>query len=315
MKFLIVLIFFLGFTQAEETVPNIEALIAQKQKKLYRSIDDLNDTDAEYTVKKMLTGLFGLKPYNENYLMPFSYREGSYTSYTPSDEYTNVEAEIQISLQYDLYTDLFGLDEVYSLAYTQKSMWQVYAKSSPFRETNYNPEFIISFPLYHASDTLSLKMFRFSISHQSNGQGNITELDYNLTQAEDIVEKSWIENRSRSWNYMTGMLVMQHRSLFIGLKGWYRFDDGAEDDNPDLLDYLGHGELSLLLPYGKGVYKARFRQNFQTGYGAMEGSFSYPLANHDNVYFYAKVFSGYGETLIDYNHYITKFSVGFSFSR
>ncbi len=315
MNALIVLIFLLGCVAAEETVPNIEALIAQNQKKLYHSIDDMNDTDARYTVKKILTGLFGLKPYNENYLLPFAYREGHYTSYTPSDKYTNIEAEMQISLQYDLYTDLFGLDEVYSLAFTQKSMWQIYEKSSPFRETNYHPEFLISFPLYHASDILSLKMFQVSLAHQSNGQGNVTKLDYNLSTIENISQKSWIENRSRSWNYTTGMLVMQHRALFLALKGWYRLDDGTEDDNADLLKYMGHGEVSLLVPYGKGLYKTRFRRNFQTGYGLLEGSFSYPMANHDNVYIYAKIFSGYGETLIDYDQYVTKFSIGFSFSR
>ncbi|MBN2894624.1 MAG: phospholipase A [Campylobacterales bacterium] len=315
MNVLVALMVLLGYVAAEESVPNIEALIAQNQKKLYRSIDDMNDTDAKYTVKKMLTGLFGLKPYNENYLLPFSYREGHYTSYAPSDTYTNIEAEMQISLLYDLYTDLFGLDEVYSIAYTQKSMWQIYAKSSPFRETNYHPELLINFPLYHASDTLSLKMFQVALSHQSNGQGNITKLDYNLSAVQEISQQSWITNRSRSWNALTGMLVMQHRALFIALKGWYRFDDGRDDDNADLLKYLGYGEVSLLLPFEKGLYKARFRLNIQTGYGTMEGSFSYPLANHENVYFYAKMFSGYGETLIDYNHYITKFSIGFSFSR
>jgi phospholipase A1 len=298
----------------DNNVTNQELLHLQ-DKKFLQSIDDLNDTDAEVILKKRVRGLFGLKPYEDNYLLPFAYREGVYTSYNPSDVYKNIEAEMQISLQYDAYTNLFGLDETYSFSYTQKSMWQIYTKSSPFRETNYNPEFFISFPIYHSSDTLSLKMLRFSISHQSNGQGNITKLDYNVSLQGDDFQESWVENRSRSWNYATAMAMLQHKSLFIMLKGWYRFKDGADDDNPDLIDYLGHGEMSLYFPYNKALMKAKWRQNFITGKGAIEGSYSYPFANQENVYWYAKIFSGYGETLIDYNNYITKFALGFSFSR
>ncbi len=46
--------------------------------------------------------------------------------------------------------------------------------------------------------------------------------------------------------------------------------------------------------------------------GAVEATHSYPLIHN---YFFAKIFSAYGESLIYYDKYITKFSIGFSFSR
>ncbi len=314
MKILFLILTFFALLYSDSNVTNCE-LIQMQNKKFLHSIDDLNDSDAQNILTKKVRGLFGLKPYHENYLLPLSYREGEYTSYTPSDEYTNVEAEMQISLQYDVYTNLFGFDETYSLSYTQKSMWQIYTKSAPFRETNYNPEFFVSFPIYHTSDFLSLKMLRFSLSHQSNGQGDITLLDTNITANGTNIKETWIQSRSRSWNYTSIMAIMQHKSLFLMLKAWYRFKEADKDDNPDLIDYLGHGEMSMYYLYGKSLFKAKWRQNFQTGNGAIEASVSYPFANQENVYWYAKVFSGYGETLIDYNNYITKFAIGLSFSR
>jgi len=207
MKLLLLVFFIISTSWAENSASNRE-LVHLQDKKFLRSIDDVNDTDAENIITKKVRGLFGLKPYLENYLLPFGYREGDYTSYTPSDKYTNKEAELQISLQYDAYTNLFGLDEIYSFSYTQKSMWQIYTESAPFRETNYNPEFFVSLPIYHSSDVLSVKMLRVSLSHQSNGQGDITELNQDIKPAstEDF-EKTWLESRSRSWNYTSAMLI------------------------------------------------------------------------------------------------------------
>lgn len=317
MKAILSILLLTTLLSAEDDLSTFQE-IEQQNSRFYKSIDTIEDEDAKNTVEKKIKGLFGLKPYNDNYLLPFGYREGTYTSYTPSDEYRNIEAEMQLSLSYDVYADLVGLNETYTFAYTQKSMWQIYTESGPFRETNYNPEFIISIPIYHSSEFLSLKMLRLTASHQSNGQGNITAADINVTidESDSIFEPTWIQNRSRSWNYLSATLVMQHKSLFLGIRSWYRLpEDPLTDDNPDFIDYYGQGELFLIHPYGKALAKFTIRHNFETAKGAMEASVSYPFARQDNVYWFAKVFSGYGETMIDYNNYITKFSIGFSFSR
>jgi phospholipase A1/A2 len=68
-------------------------------------------------MQKWLNRDFGLKPHKVNYILPYSYREGVYKSYVPTDEYRNIEAELQVSLKLYLGTGLFGLNESYYLAY------------------------------------------------------------------------------------------------------------------------------------------------------------------------------------------------------
>lgn len=289
----------------------------QENKRLrmvYQELEPVEDNETAETIRQSVTGDFGLKPYHVNYLLPFSYRQGNYESYVPSDHYKNIEAELQISFRLDFFSNLFGLHEIYTAAYTQRSFWQVYAASAPFRETNYQPELFVTFPTYVRK--MPLKAVMVGFGHQSNGQGNITEADItdvNLTADPGLAP--YLRNRSRSWNYLWGEAAMQFGSVFTEFKLWYRLPEHGKDDNPDLIDYLGHGDVKFILPYGKSVTTLMLRQNFMTGKGAQELTWSYPVDRQENVFWYLKVFSGYGESLIDYNNYVTKFSVGFSFSR
>ena len=278
-----------------------------------KSLDNIEDNETKQTISDHILSNFGLKAYQDNFLI-VGYRKGEYENYTVSDEYTNHEAEMQISLSYDVTSNLFGLDEVYSVALTYHAFWQIFTKSAPFRETNYNPEAFVTFPVYTES-WLGLKAFKIApFAHMSNGQGNIqTVLDENnITTPSD---NTFFQNRSRSWNYAYASLYFQHRTLFTELTAWYRYPDEGGDDNPDLIDYLGYGSLTFYFPYKRHLFKTMARYNFEKGNGAVEGTWSYPLSNSQSTYLYFKAFSGYGESLIDYNNYITKFSLGLSFSR
>jgi len=282
-----------------------------------KSLDYIEDNDTRQTVIDHIKADYGLRAYNENYLI-VGYREGNYNSYVPSDEYINHEVEMQISLSYDFGSNFFGLDEVYSGAITLRSFWQVFTESSPFRETNYNPEVFVTIPTYTDS-WIGLKAVKFSpFAHMSNGQGDITDADFTGSLPSSLpstIDPNWLTNRSRSWNYMYGTLFFQQGPIFAELTAWYRYPEAVTtDDNPDLIDYIGHGSATIYLPYKKHLFKTMGRYNPETGYGAIEGTWSYPIEGQ-STYLYLKVFSGYGESLIDYNNYVTKFSLGFSFSR
>jgi len=294
-----------------------DSSLHQENKRLryiYSELDPVEDNETAETIRKVVVSDFGLKTYHVNYLLPFSYREGQYDSYVPSDKYINVEAEMQLSFRLDFFANLFGLDEWFSAAYTQRSFWQVYATSSPFRETDYQPEIFVTFPTY--SHQIPMKAVSAGFAHQSNGQGNITKQDFtdvNLTGVTAV--EPYLRNRSRSWNYLWVGGLMQFDSVFMEFRLWYRLPERGTNDNPDLIDYLGHGSLKFSLPYGKSLSTLMLRQNFLTGKGAQEFTWSYPLGQRENVFWFLKVFTGYGESLIDYNNYVTKFSAGFSFSR
>jgi outer membrane phospholipase A len=57
------------------------------------------------------------------------------------------------------------------------------------------------------------------------------------------------------------------------------------------------------------------RFNPSTKYGALEGSYSYPMWWRDDLFWYVKIFDGYAQNLIDYNIHVSNISLGISFSR
>jgi len=249
---------------------------------------------------------FGLTPYQPNYVLPFGYTGYDYKEYTPNDgEYLNYEAELQVSFKFALARDLLGWGETYYAAYTQRSFWQIYKQSSPFRETNYSPELFMTIPMGEKS-TFGPKMLTFGYWHLSNGQGNIEKTD-NVERYPEFV------NRSRSLNRLYTKFTFQHQSLVWDMMLWYPFGNYA-DDNPDIMDYFGYGSISAMYFYKKHLFTARVQGNPATQKGALELTYSYP-GKVKGVYFFGKLFTGYGESMIDYNHNVTKISFGISFSR
>lgn len=297
---------------------------------------DTNTTETAKLVEANLYGdFFGLRPYETNFILLVGYATHKYprysstvhpNNYTPEylEEYgyygKNTEAEFQLSLTKMLMYNLFGWKEYLNFAYTQKVWWQCYSASAPFRETNYMPEMFIGVPLPQSiNSTYGLKLAKLGIVHESNGQDGY---------------------RSRSWNriYLSGQ--WQWENLFLTTRVWYKMPERKKydgyfegmpnpatgqyepnvtgDDNPDILNYLGYGDVKLKYLYGKHEVGALLRYNFGAGgqeRGAIDFHWSYPFLNSENTFWYVKLFSGYGESLIDYDRSVTKALFGFSFSR
>ena len=271
-------------------------------------IEEVDDPLTKKTMTIWQEGRFGLRPYRVNYFLPYGYQKNKYKSYLPTDEYKNYEAELQVSLKLNVTNNLLGLDEKYYMSYTHTAFWQVYAHSSPFRETNYNPEGFVIFPVSDRKTFVHMRSVKFAIAHRSNGVGDNKDFEY-------PDEYIYLENRSRSINYLYTTITAQHASLISELTLWTRIPESKEDDdNRYIMDYIGYSSVDFKYFSGEQIFTLMARGNFATGYGAVEVTYSRPMPVN-NVFFYAKIFSGYGESLIDYDNYITKFSVGFSFSR
>ena len=270
---------------------NVSLKIQQANKNLYSNLTPVNDKQTQQSIKQMYYSTYNLHPFRANYFLPVSYGVGrNYSNASNSTKKTSIQ--FQFSLRYDFATNVFGLHGIYSVAYTQHSFWQAYSKSAYFRESNYNPEIFFTIPNPWKDHNKYVKAFRFSLEHQSNGRGGKYE---------------------RSWQFLAASVYTQYKDIFIKLKGWMRIY-GPRDYNPDLLNYLGHGSLQLTLPYKKNVFKLLLRSNL-SNHGAMKLSYSYPIADTNGLFLYVQAFSGYGETLIDYNHYVNSCSIGFSLSR
>jgi phospholipase A1 len=278
----------------------------------YFYTEDITNIETKKAMNDWLSSNFGLKPHKTNYLLPFGVREGHYDQYVASDEYRNIEAELQVSLKLNVTNNVFGLNESYNLSYTHTSFWQIYSPSSPFRETNYNPEFFVVFPIEDRS-LMRLKSVTTGLAHLSNGQGNIQDSSIPTELSSIPAVQPYLRNRSRSVNYLYAKADMQYDNFIVDVTAWIPYFGSDLSDNPDLVDYTGLTKLGVKYFYGKNLITLDTNLNFFTGRGSVTATYSYPI--YDGAFFYTKLFSGYNESLIDYNNNLTKLSIGFSFSR
>ena len=266
-------------------------------------IESIENKKTKESMQNWFDGNFGLKPHEVNYILPYGYTQDPYTSSVPKVEYNNIEAQLQVSLKLNVAKNIFQLNEKYYLAYTQRAFWQLYTDSAPFRESLYSPEAFVEFPIEDEDSWMRLYSLRLGYKHESNGQPNTEGITFENNQT--------LDNFSRSINYIYVNLRTQHKSIVSDFKLILPISDLS--DNPDIMDYRGFLETKFTYFMEEHMFTLMGRVNPSTLRGAGELTYSYPLLNDAN--FYIQVFGGYGESLIDYNRNLSKYSVGFSFSR
>jgi phospholipase A1 len=255
---------------------------------------------------------FVITPHKPNYLLPVSYSKHTVDYQNANTvvgsandfEQQNIEVKFQFSVKTPIWDKIY--DSPFSLyfAYTQVSFWQAYNGdfSSPFRETNYEPEIFLSWlgdiPI---GDDWHLNVVDFSLVHQSNGRGG---------------------NISRSWNRLSSNLIFANQNKAFIFHPWYRIPeddqvageplDPSLDNNPDITDYMGHGEMLFIYKYDNSTFSFKSRNNLESNFsrGAVEASWSFPI--HNKMKGYVQIFSGYGQNMIEYNMHNTAIGIGFS---
>ena len=193
----------------------------------------------------------------------------------------HVELRFQLGFKTKLIERAAGSAADLWFGYTQQSYWQAFnaEASRPFRETNYQPELMAVLPIDAGIGGLRLRFLNLGLAHQSNGQSG---------------------SRSRSWNRVYAQAGLEHGALSLTTRIWKRLPEGAEDDNPDILDYMGRGDISVLWRRDGHELSLTARRNFSTRHGMVEAAWAFPLAS--GLKGYVQLFSGYGQSLIDYNH-------------
>ena len=285
---------------------------------LYSNLDPLNNDESTNTLVQLSSGKFGLRAYYPNYAIV------SYTDRLPQGDpvldgtisgdpaYINTETKFQISLRADYITEWFGFSQMWTGAYTQTSYWQLFIDSSPFRETNYKPELFVTFPFYHKLDMIGMKAITFGYKHASNGQPDSTD----AVPEREYTDGPYKNSRSRSWNRLYVRGYFQWQNFFAELTLWHRMqEEYATNDNPDITDFYGDGALELGYVHKKLLTRLTLRPSFSSGNVSGELEMSYPVPLSDNVFFYLQGFSGYGQSLIDYNAYVNQVGFGLSISR
>ena len=242
-------------------------------------------------------GDWAITPHGPTYFLPLTYinkpNEQSLESLPESEgeSFGNYEAKLQFSFKIPLWINMFGQSSSLYFGYTQMSLWQMYNSeiSAPFRETNYEPELMLGFPLTRQFLGMDMNGLLLSFNHQSNGHSRPL---------------------SRSWNRVVANLLFSKGDFVVNLRPWYRIpEDENDDDNPDIEQYLGNGEVQVFYKHGDNVFGGMIRNNLrEDNKGAVQLDWSYQI--HPKVKSYVQLFSGYGESLIDYNHSVTRIGVG-----
>jgi phospholipase A1 len=240
--------------------------------------------------KQANSNAFLMRAYKPNYFLPVTYTTNRLDNPVYDFKPQQIESKFQLSFQFNWWDHPFGTDSRFYFAYTQLSLWQTYnTESAPFRETNYEPEAGLDVTINQDLMGLNFRKVRASFIHQSNGQGGL---------------------RSRSWNRLALQTAFGRGNFAGALRGWYRIPESrATDDNPDITDYLGYGDLLLAYKFPKGTLSATLRNNLKSNNrGSIEIDYSFPLNKH--IKGYVQYFNGYGESLIDYNRSINRIGIG-----
>jgi phospholipase A1 len=241
-------------------------------------------------------GAFNFRPHRESYLLPINYstssNDGPFQDFTPAGlKSQHTELTYQLSFKMKMMEQLAHTPLDLWFAYTQQSYWQAYnrAASSPFRETNYQPELMLVSPLYLDVGLFDIRYLNLGAVHQSNGQTSTL---------------------SRSWNRVYAEMGAERGDLGLTLRLWKRLDNARSDnDNVDIADYLGHGDLRVVYRMKGYELSMLGRRNFQKRHGAVQLGLAIPLSANLKGYF--QLFSGYGQSLIDYNYSQKSLGAGF----
>jgi phospholipase A1 len=241
-------------------------------------------------------GTWLIRPHEPLFILPLRYSDNPNGSpESPSHPapfpvpLENTEIEFQLSMKLKAAEDLFGSHADLWLAYTQQSHWQAYnsksadttvgrlSTSNLFRETDYNPQMFVTFPTHYSLAGLTGRFINLGLWHQSNGSA---------------------DPASRSWNRVYAQFGFERGDFALYVRPWIRIHEPAsDDDNPDIVDYEGYGDVTGIYKWGQQKLSLLARLN--GGHYGLEGTWDFPIKGR--LKGYVKATSGYGETLIDYN--------------
>lgn len=203
------------------------------------------------------------------------------------------ELQFQLSFKFPLYKNLTLFDKSFDFyaAYTNRSFWQSFddKDSIPFRETNHEPEAWVEWDADIDILDFNLHKMMLGVNHQSNGQTGLL---------------------SRGWNRIFVQGLLQHKRSYLSFKTWQRFDEQDEFDNSfDYQKYLGDYELEAAYKWKDKTFALTVRNRYKlNAYGSVQIEYTHPINRRFKGYI--QYFNGYGDSLIDMQHYGQKFAIG-----
>jgi phospholipase A1 len=254
-------------------------------------------------------GIFNFVGYKPNYVLPLHVT--THINRNPQSptqaavslpDYRREEAKFQLSLRTKVAQDFLLPDADVWVAFSQQVLWQIWngRDSKPFRNTDYEPEAMYIVPTAKSWRELPFgwqwRYTQLALAHQSNGQS---------------------DPLSRSWNRVYLGAGFERGDWSLSARYNQRLNEPTDsDNNPDLIDYRGRGEFQLTWAHGLQTASLLYRSTLKNvKYGAAQLEWTYPVFRDqpNGLRWFVQAFSGFGETLTDYNFRQTSFGLGVTF--
>ncbi len=251
---------------------------------MVRAQQDALDQSSKLTDRELLSKIPMFSIYGDNYFITGTDLRGPVTSDTS-------DAKFQLGFKQLLTDVLLPYDTFLFFTYRQKSFWDIYKDSFPFRETNYNPGIGIA-KLWFKDNKLDYGLW-FQFEHESNGRDSIS---------------------SRSWNFLSlrySKPIGNHWQFMA--KGWVPIGDISS--NPDILDYKGYFQVRLAYrPTKNLIFEGDFSKSFTADWrGNAQVSLSWKPFKKSNQFLYVQYYVGQAENLIEYQDSVSKLRIGVAF--
>lgn len=201
----------------------------------------------------------------------------------------NSDVKFQLSISQRLTKSKLPFDTYLFLMYTQKAFWNVFQKSFPMRDLNFNPGIGFAHLIIHKNKYIGKAYLLFE--HESNGKDSIY---------------------SRSWNRVTlsGSLLI-NKNWEAQVKAWIPIVDGK--NNRDIVKYCGYMQLAANYMTDDRRFSAAAIVTKRGGWNFDFNTtleLSYKFNNNENQYLFLQYYNGFGENLLDYNRFHSMLRIG-----
>jgi len=237
----------------------------------------------------------------------FSAHEPVYFIYGPDTP----GAKFQFSFKYRLLGDNARIDDKLPalrglyVGFTQRSLWDIDADSSPFFDTSYMPELMLESQALvdpGSEGGFTFLGYQAGVRHESNGRDGAESRSLNIA----YFRPAFAFGRLDGWS----LIVAPRLFTYIA----------DVENNPDIADYRGYAELlavvgrndrfalALTGRLGQGAHK-----------GSLQADLTFPV-KFDRMFDFAtymliQYWNGYGESLRSYNQRTETIRAGFSLVR
>lgn len=201
----------------------------------------------------------------------------------------NSDVKFQLSISQRLTKSKLPFDTYLFLMYTQKAFWNVFQKSFPMYDLNFNPGIGFAHLIVHKDKYIGKAYLMFE--HESNGRDSTD---------------------SRSWNKVTfsGSLLI-NKNWEAQVKAWIPIVDGH--NNRNIVKYCGYMQLAANYMTDNRLFSAAAIVTKRGGWNFNFNTtveLSYKFNRNENQYLFLQYYNGYGEGLLDYNRFHSMLRIG-----